>query len=151
MLETAGRLEDLSERIRSEIPVRLNAEAERISRLVARVPLVVQSRIQRENMRCERNCSRLQMAWQKRFIREEHQLDVLPRLVMLATSRMEKEKHRLELVGRILKSASPEHLLKRGYSITLYNGRAVRDTSVLKPGDEVETVLATGKFKSIVK
>lgn len=151
MLETAGRLESLSERIRSEIPVRLNAESERISRLVARVPLVVQSRIQRENMRCERNCSRLQMAWQKRFIREEHQLEVLPRLVMLAASRMEKEKHRLELVDRILKSASPEHLLKRGYSITLYNGRAVRDTSVLKPGDEVETVLATGKFKSIVK
>ena len=95
--------------------------------------------------------SRLVMSWQNRFIREQNKIDVFPRLAILASSRMEKEKHRLEFVDRILKSASPENLLKRGYSITLLNGKAVKDVSLLQTGDEVETVLATGKFKSIVK
>lgn len=151
MLETAGRLEDLSERIHSEIQLRLNTENERINRLISRVPLSVQSRIQRENMRCERMSSRLIMAWQKRFMREQHRLDVYPRLLMHIRSRMDKESHRIDLMERILKSASPDLLLKRGYSITLCNGKAVKDASLLKSGDEVETVLATGKFKSIVK
>ena len=151
MLETAGRLENLASLICKSIPELINAEEERLNRLVAGIPFVVQSRIQSENMRCERMYSRLVMSWQKRFIREQHKIDVFPRLAMLASSRMEKEKHRLELVDRILKSASPENLLKRGYSITLLNGKAVKDVSLLQTGDEVETVLATGKFKSIVK
>lgn len=151
MLETASRLEDLAERIRMEMPVRLNAEKERLDRLVTRIPLVVQSRLQRENMRCERMFSRFVMSWEKRFIIEQHRLDVYPRLIMHIRSIMEKEMHKIDLMERILKSASPEQLLKRGYSITLINGKSVRDVSMLKSGDEVETVLATGKFKSIVK
>ena len=151
MLQTASRLDDLSERLRSEIPVILNSESERLNRLVARIPLVVQSRLQRENMRCERMYSRLVMSWQKRFLVEQHRLDVYPRLLMYVRSVMEKETHKIDLMERILKSASPEQLLKRGYSITLLNGKSVRDVSKIKSGDEVETVLATGKFKSIVK
>ena len=151
MLRTASRLDELSERIRNEIPVLINEEAERLNRLVARIPLVVRSRLQRENMRCERMYSRLAMFWQKRFFVEQHRMDVYPRLLMYARSVMEKETHKIDLMERILKSASPEQLLKRGYSITLLNGKSVKDVSMLKSGDEVETVLATGKFKSIVK
>lgn len=102
-------------------------------------------------MRCERMYSRLVMSWQKRFLVEQHRLDVYPRLLMYVRSVMEKETHKIDLMERILKSASPEQLLKRGYSITLLNGKSVRDASKIKSGDEVETVLATGKFKSIVK
>lgn len=151
MLEAAGRLEDLSGRLFSEIPLLLNAEKERLDKLVSRIPLVVQSRLQRENMRCERMSSRMLMAWQKRYLNEHHRLDVFPRLLKFSRSQVEKESHKIELVEKILKSASPEHILKRGYSITLINGKAVRDASMLKPGDEVETQLSVGKFKSVVK
>lgn len=151
MLETASRLEDLSGRISNEISKRLNYESERLNRLISRIPLVVQSGIQRENMRCERMYSRLVMAWQKRFLVEQHRMDVYPRLLMYVRSVVDKETHKIELMDRVLKAASPEQLLKRGYSITFLNGKSVRDVSALKPGDEVETVLATGKFKSIVK
>lgn len=151
MLEAAGRLEDLSGRLFSEIPLLLNAEKERLDKLVSRIPLVVQSRLQRENMRCERMSSRMLMAWQKRYLNEHHRLDIFPRLLKFSRSQVEKESHKIELVEKILKSASPEHILKRGYSITLINGKAVRDASMLKPGDEVETQLSVGKFKSVVK
>lgn len=151
MLETAGKLEDLSARLFSEIPLLLNAENERLNKMISRIPMVVQSRLQRENMRCERMSSRMAMAWQRRFLREQHRLDIIPRLAMLVGSYLDKENRKIEMMERILQSASPEHLLKRGYSITLLNGKAVRDASLLKTGDEVETLLSTGKFKSIVK
>ena len=91
------------------------------------------------------------MSWQKRFLVEQHRLDVYPRLMLRIRSIMDKETHKIDLMERILKSASPEQLLKRGYSITFSNGKAIKDVSKLKSGDEVETVLATGKFRSIVK
>ncbi len=44
----------------------------------------------------------------------------------------------------------PQRVLNRGYSITLHQGKAVRDTSKLQPGAEVETRLADGTFTSII-
>ena len=66
-------------------------------------------------------------------------------------ARIQKENHRLELMEQQVKSASPERLLKKGYSITVKNGKAVTDASQLEPGDKVETRLAKGSFVSIVQ
>ena len=45
----------------------------------------------------------------------------------------------------------PDKLLKRGYSITLYKGKAVRDAKLLKSGDEITTKLENGTVKSTIK
>jgi exodeoxyribonuclease VII large subunit len=64
---------------------------------------------------------------------------------------MLKQQHRIELIGQQLKAASPEHLLKRGYSITLKDGHAVTDASQLHPGDVITTRMYKGDIHSIVK
>ena len=64
--------------------------------------------------------------------------------------RMQREKHRLDLLEQRVNATSPEVLLKRGYSITLRNGKAVIDASLLKEGDEIVTRLAKGEIKSKV-
>lgn len=61
------------------------------------------------------------------------------------------QRHRLELLEQKAQSLDPQLLLKRGYSITLYNGRAVRDAKELKAGDEIQTRLDKGTIQSIVK
>ena len=61
------------------------------------------------------------------------------------------QKHRLENIAIQLQGYDPALLLRRGYSITLLNGRAVRDPSQLHPGDEIETRIEKGTFKSIIK
>lgn len=45
------------------------------------------------------------------------------RLGIVSQRRLVKEKHRLQLLEQELKAASPENLLKRGYSITLKMAR----------------------------
>ena len=84
--------------------------------------------------------------------RQEAKIDALQqRLPMLIERRFLAENHRLQLMEEKLKALDPQLLLKRGYSITLHQGKAVKDASQLKEGDEIETVLEKGKLHSIVK
>ena len=127
---TAEKLEGLSQYIYQEVPLRLTREKERMESWLMRIPSKVQMRLQREAFAQERLAKRMETALQ---------------------ARMQTEKHRIELWSQRVNAASPEVLLKRGYSITLKDGKAVTDASALRPGDEVETRLAKGSFKSIVK
>jgi exodeoxyribonuclease VII large subunit len=49
------------------------------------------------------------------------------------------------------KLLDPTLLLSRGYSITLKDGKAVRDPKSLTSGDEIVTRLEKGTIKSIIK
>ena len=73
------------------------------------------------------------------------------RLPILLDRRLMTEKHRLQLLEEKAKSLDPALLLIRGYSITMKDGKIVRDPQVLHPGDEIETRLEKGTIKSIVK
>ena len=127
---TAEKLEGLSQYIYQEAPLRLTREKERLENWLMRIPSKVQMRLQHEAFAQERLAKRMETALK---------------------ARMQAERHRIELWSQRVNAASPEVLLKRGYSITLKDGKAVTDASALRPGDEVETRLAKGSFKSIVK
>lgn len=126
---TAERLEGYVQYIYQEVPLRLSREGERLDNWLVRIPSKVQMRLQREGFLQERLLKRLETA---------------------LSTRLQVEKHRLELYAQRIKAASPDELLKRGYSITLKDGKALTDISQLRQGDEVETRLAKGKFKSRV-
>ena len=59
--------------------------------------------------------------------------------------RLEREQHRLQLLEQRTKAIDPVNILRRGYSITLYEGHAVKDATKLKKGDNVPVLLANGK------
>ena len=70
---------------------------------------------------------------------------------LLVQRRLTHERHRLELIEEKAKNLDPMLLLSRGYSITLFNGKAVRRADQLKEGDEIETRLEKGTIKSIIR
>ena len=72
-------------------------------------------------------------------------------LPILLDRRLMAEKHRLQLNEEKAKSLDPALLLSRGYSITMKDGKVVRDPQALRHGDEIETRLEKGTIKSIVK
>ena len=83
--------------------------------------------------------------------RQDARLDSMQeKMTMLIERRMETEQHRIQLVSEKVKSLDPTLLLRRGYSITLHNGKVVKDVSVLNTGDELETRLAHGSVRSKV-
>jgi exodeoxyribonuclease VII large subunit len=72
-------------------------------------------------------------------------------LPILLDRRLMTEKHRLQLIEEKAKSLDPALLLSRGYSITMKDGKIVRNPQSLRHGDEIETRLEKGTIKSIVK
>lgn len=149
--QTAEQLENYAYYIRQEVPARLNREKERLERCITRIPARVQMRLQREDFRRERLAKRMEMAWQSRLAKEQYRLELSSRLSVALQARLLKEKHRLDLLEKSVEAASPDLLLKRGYSITLKDGKAVTDASLLKPGDRVVTRVAKGQFSSEVQ
>ena len=54
-------------------------------------------------------------------------------------------------MSKQVKNMSPENVLKRGYSITLLNGKAIKNYEDVKTGDTIHTTIFEGNILSIVQ
>jgi len=59
-------------------------------------------------------------------------------------------KHELTNLEKDISNMSPENVLKRGYSITRLDGKAVKDIKNVRAGDLLETIVYEGKIASRV-
>ncbi|MCF6169632.1 MAG: exodeoxyribonuclease VII large subunit [Bacteroidales bacterium] len=59
--------------------------------------------------------------------------------------------NRLVLLNEKVNLLKPENILKRGYSITTFNGKPIRDARQLSKNEVVETTVFKGKFKSRIE
>jgi exodeoxyribonuclease VII large subunit len=66
-------------------------------------------------------------------------------------TRIADQTHFLKLTEQFLRMASPDYILKRGYSLTLKNGQIVKRASSFAPGDEMTTRFTDGEVKSRVE
>lgn len=87
----------------------------------------------------------------KHLDHKHRQLTDLNRRFKPALKRYKNEKHTiLDNISRSIDYLSPSRVLERGYSITLYNDKAVRSSNELHPGSAITTVLSRGRVKSKV-
>lgn len=95
---------------------------------------------------------RITMAISQRFATQKARLDSLQTLIpVLAQRTLTNARHQIELIELKLQSHDPQLQLQKGFSITLHNGRAVRDPKQLKAGNEIETRVEKGIIKSTVQ
>ena len=118
--------------------------AELLPRLFSNVKIRQEARLDALNSRITSHAQQKILNSQLSIVNLEN------RLPILLDRRLMTERHRLQLIEEKAKSFDPALLLSRGYSITLKDGRAIRDAAVLRPGDEIETRLANGTVKSKV-
>jgi exodeoxyribonuclease VII large subunit len=57
----------------------------------------------------------------------------------------------LENIRRQIKNMSPENVLKRGYSITLLNGKPIKSFEEVNKGDTIQTTIFEGNISSTVQ
>ena len=92
---------------------------------------------------------RLQSTVQQRIISQMATIsNTESRIPLLLDRRLTAERHRLQLLEEKAKALDPTLLLQRGYSITTYQGKTIKDASKLAPGAEIETRLANGIIHS---
>lgn len=148
--EKAECLDELTTALYQDVPALLNREKEKLGQWISRFPAKVEMRLQREHFNQERVAGRIQSAWNTCYLTERYRLQIEQRLSMALASRVQQEKHRLTLIENQLTLADPSLLMQRGFSVTLKNGKAVKDISTLRAGDELTTRVANGEFKSKV-
>ena len=64
---------------------------------------------------------------------------------------MTRKKDQLTLLETRIELVNPENILKRGYSMTLLDGKALAGIKNVKPGDLLETRVYNGKILSKVE
>lgn len=126
--------------------------ADRLDNLSFRLQQGVRNRLLWEHRRIEGLKQRIPSAVYKRISDAKYGLLAANRDLQMATRQfLSMKKHRLELLRQRLNDALPEKQLARGYSITLKNGKAVKDAFALKEGDTLVTLLYKGKVESVIK
>ena len=56
-----------------------------------------------------------------------------------------KQKHALQMIEQRVGAADPINILRRGYTMAIHNGKAVKDATLLKKGDRLTLIAAKGE------
>ena len=125
---------------------------ERLDNAHQRLSMAVSQRLANQKSRLATLQTLIPALAQRMLGNARHRIDLLESRLPMAVERLlTNQKHKLSQMELLLQSYDPQRLLSRGYSITLHNGRAVRDPKALKPGDEIETRLEKGTIRSTIK
>lgn len=62
-----------------------------------------------------------------------------------------EESVRLDMYEKQLAFSSPENILKKGYTLTMKDGKVIKEHSLLESGDKITTYFADGNIESIVQ
>lgn len=152
MKHTYDRIVQAQERISVSVSRRMDYERVRLERVSGRIPVLFSLVKTRQQARIDSLFARVGAAAGRIVAEERLRLDRLSvALAPAVRQRLSAENHRLELLGQRISAVDPAILLRRGYSITLHNGRAVYSPGQLSDGDVIETRLAEGNVRSVVR
>ena len=145
-------IEDAEQRISSIVRQQMDMEKIRLLHLSQRIPTLFSLVRSRQEASIDRLQGNLRLSVTRRLQEERHRLDIHSHNLMpVIERRLLRERHQLDMLNEKLEALNPELLLRRGYSITLSGGNVVKDASILKSGDELETRLSKGTVRSVVK
>ncbi|MFA4047211.1 exodeoxyribonuclease VII large subunit [Prevotella sp. PCHR] len=149
---TETAVDNAMERMVRVAVTRLKEEKMRLDRISDNVPVLFSLVKARRNASLDVLRERLRAGYMRRMDTARTRCDFMEqRLRSCAVQLMKDNTARLDTLSRRVEAADPVNILRRGYSITLVNGRAVRSAACLKEGDEVETRLEQGAFTAVVR
>jgi exodeoxyribonuclease VII large subunit len=145
-------LEDAQNSLAANARQRMETEQMRLVRASEKISPLFSLVKEREERRLDRMMQKIIAAAQQGVSNNKHKIDLIEgNMQPLAMRLMTEQKHRLQMLEQRAQALDPALLLKRGYSITTHNGIVVRDASLLKPGDVIETRVEKGTLESEVR
>ena len=144
ILDSQNRLTRLAQQKLTQLSAQLSTIAEMLPRVFSTAKV-------RQEARIDGLYSRILSMIQQKIITQKAIVgQVEERIPMLLERRLTTERHLLQLAEEKARSLNPVLLLKRGYSITTKDGKAIRNPQELEKGDLIETRLSEGIIKSTI-
>ena len=151
MQEAADELAFLAQRLNKGVSLLIYESKESLLRLQTRIPAKAMQRVADGKLYLQNAKHRILQGAMTQVSRQRQALPPLQLLLQMAIPQVERCRYQLMLLRQKVVDASPDKLLTKGYSITLKNGKVVKDANLLKTGDEIVTRLKQGEITSIVK
>ncbi|MDR0845606.1 MAG: exodeoxyribonuclease VII large subunit [Tannerella sp.] len=145
MDEQADEVEQLQQTVCGWASEVLATHQSQLNMLTARIPAMVIARIEQNRTRL--SSLRTGLAAANLFVMKQHAILTGTRQSLQSrVTALIAEKHTsIDLLGQYVKMASPDYILKRGYTLILKNGVIVKQASQLKTGDELAIRFADGE------
>jgi exodeoxyribonuclease VII, large subunit len=152
LTSTLIRVESAQSTIIDYVKKALEIENMRIKHIGAQIPVLFSIVRTKQEARLESLFQRLFTASKELMKQSDFLLLSLQQRVQPAVrGRLSSEHHRLDVLEHRARLLDPTLLLKRGYSITLHNGKAIHNANDLKIGDTITTLLEIGQIESKVE
>lgn len=122
-----------------------------LDRLQEQLVVLSKNKFLDENSKLQAFAQTLSWESKNRLQQEKHNISILNQRLQLFSQHFLKEKYgELANISRLINMADPIQLLKRGFSVSRINGKAIQSLAEVKEGDTIETLLLDGKVKSTV-
>ena len=152
MDQAAQTVEELQQTMTQSASVRLLQEKQRLQSYATRFPALVGQRMERNRTLLHQLGAKLPTMAQGFVERKRAMVDRLVMQLRNATTTHLAEKQRfLQLQEQFVRMASPDYILRRGYSLTLREGKISKRAEELQAGEELTTRFMDGEVKSIIK
>lgn len=119
----------------------------------AQEKLILQAQLlfEKERLKLQQAAQILNWNSNNKIRAEQHHLHILSqKLQVFSQHLLKQQKHDLDNLARLVKMADPSLLLKRGFSISKKNGKAIVSKEELALGDEIETIFVDGTVRSTI-
>ncbi len=145
-------INDYERRVAMRVKQVMDKERRRLDRSAERVPMLFSLVKTRQEARLDRLMSRMVSLVNNNVSTAGHRLQLASaKLLPLVERRLERANNELGRLEFRVKALDPQLILRRGYSITLLDNKAVCHADQLKRGDHIVTRLEHGSVKSVVE
>lgn len=152
LASTLMRVENAQTQIVDSVRRALEVEKMRIQHIGIHIPVLFSVVRTKQEARLDGLSQRLLMKLKETMKQTNFHLSTLQSCILpTLQNRLSIEQHRLEILEQRARLLDPSLPLKRGYSITLCNGKTVRNAKDLKIGDTIITRLEKGEVESRVE
>jgi len=152
MAETALEVDDIAQGIASLVTQRLQEEEVRLSVFETKKSFILKNWYKEQDTILSSAKSLLGRSLSRMYKDSRNQFPVIENSLKRISQQFFKDQNtQLDVLEKHLALASPENILKKGYTLTMKNGKVIKQSNALKKGDEVTTLFFDGEAKSIIK
>lgn len=151
MAQEAFRLDTSSEKLNVVTLRLLEAYKQQLKVNSDRLRLNVRERIHGAELMVERRGTEIRNQVNRLILQKNQLIEMqYSNLLYRSKSNLDQRRHKTEILEKTLAGFSPDILIKRGFSLTLQNGKIVKSVLDLPRGTEICTRLRDGLIYSII-
>jgi exodeoxyribonuclease VII large subunit len=144
-------LQLITQKIRTKSSQKLDKEKYLLTTLQQDLSRKSRSLLQSNKQRQLQLIKEVQMLSFKSISHQQHKLLHFDKVrKSLVQRQLSSERNRQKHLGEKIALLSPVNLLKKGYSISLFNGKPISNLQALKAGDQIQTQLLGGEIESTI-